>query len=819
MCANASSETDRTERRMLAIMASDVVGYSRAMEIDEAATISRVTRWQSEVLAPTLERHHGRLVKLIGDGALAVFDSVVDAVVCAAEVQRATGTHEAGRPEPLRLRIGINLGDVVLVDGDVYGDGVNVAARLEQICDPGGIMISGTAFDHLQGKLGFPLEFAGEQQVKNISRPVRAYRAQLDGKPRSRWRRFHLPRRIIAAAAVLVLLLVGGWWFWENWWVQPANASIAVLPFDNLGGDDATRRLADGMTEDIITELTRFRALDVIARDATLAYKDTPVDVRDVGRRLQVRYVLDGAIQRQGDRVRISARLVDAANAHDVWSDRWDRTTEDLFAVQSELAEEVASQIASPYSGQITTADRDAAKRKPPRSLTAYDLYLLGMEAHGTATREGFDEAIRLLKQSVTIDPGFARAWTGLALTYGGLAEMTGYPADLQAARQEAAQKAVALDPADASAHAALATYYMDTRDAARAESEFDKALRLNPGSADLLSTFAGWASNFGEPEEGVAAADRAIRLNPDTPAWALYNFGYAYFMAGRYDDALRMFNRMPADTYTPNTYVYRAATLGALGDTAAAKRAVADATSRAPRHQHRGLRGRSELESVRARSAGRDHACRRLSRLCVAGGALRRARPSAAAGVCYLVTLQPRLPLFSASARLRGRRGAVRDAFRDQPSAVPMADLRGRRRSRPGVKPVLTLVVAVAAVLVCAWLAVVGALWWQQDRMIFPGWGYAAVEASGVDHPDQRLELTTPGRSAPRRCPAARDAAQSRPHAGIWRQCRGCRLAAASFRRLARRCRHRDLLLPRLRAQRRGAERAGPGRGCGAAP
>ena len=581
MSEDSHASPERIDRRILAIMASDVVGYSRAMEADETATIARVTRWQSEVLLPELGRHHGRLVKLIGDGALAVFESVVDAVTCAAAIQKATAEREAGRAEPMRLRIGVNLGDVAIVGDDVYGDGVNVAARLEQICEPGGVMVSGTAFDHLQGKVPFALEFAGEQQVKNISRPVRSYHAVLDGLPRRRSLR--LPIRGLLAAAALILALVAGWWVWSSWWVAPANASIAVLPFDNLGGDEVTGRLADGMTEDIVTELTRFRALDVIARDATLAYKNVPVDVRDLGRRLDVRYVLDGAIQRQDDRVRISARLIDTRDAHDVWSDRWDRTTTDMFAVQSELAEAVASQIASPYSGQITAADRDAAKRKAPRSLTAYDLYLLGMEAQGRSTREGFDKAIGLLQQSLAADPGLARAWTGLALTYGGLAEMTGYPADLEAARQAAAQKAVTLDPADASAHAALATYYMDTGDAARAEAEFDKALRLNPGSADLLATYAGWASNFGEPEEGAAAAERAMRLNPDTPAWALYNFAYAFFMAGRYDDALRMFNRMPADTYTANGYVYRAAALGGLGDTAAAKRAVADATRRLP--------------------------------------------------------------------------------------------------------------------------------------------------------------------------------------------------------------------------------------------
>ncbi|MGD9512146.1 MAG: tetratricopeptide repeat protein, partial [Geminicoccaceae bacterium] len=288
-------------------------------------------------------------------------------------------------------------------------------------------------------------------------------------------------------------------------------------------------------------------------------------------------------VQRQGEQLRISTWLVDAGSSTDLWSERWDRSTEDLFAVQSELAEAVASRIASPYSGEITAADRNAAKRKPPRSLSAYDLYQLGMDAQERSTLAGYEEAIRLLRRSLAIDPGFARAWTGLAVTYAGLSEMKGYPADLEAARQEAAQKAVMLDPADASAHAALATYYMDHGDAARAENEFDKALKLNPGSADLLATYAGWASNFGEPEEGVAAAERAMRLNPVPPYWALYNFAYAYFMVGQYEAALRMFDRMPADAYTPATYVYRAATLGALGETAAAREAVAEALAQMP--------------------------------------------------------------------------------------------------------------------------------------------------------------------------------------------------------------------------------------------
>jgi TolB-like protein/class 3 adenylate cyclase len=573
------------ERRMLAILAADVVGYSRQMEADEAGTIARVTAARLEVIEPLLSQHRGRLVKLMGDGALAVFESVVDAVACAAAVQRGMVSWNAGRTdgEHLVLRIGVNLGDVALLDGDVYGDGVNVAARLEQLCEPGGIMVSGTAFDHLQGKLGFPLEFAGNQKVKNISRPVRAYRARLDGPPGpTKWRAPRLPLRALAAALVL-LAAGGGWWLWSSRSAPSDSASIAVLPFDNLGGDEATARLADGISEDIVTELTRFSTLDVIARDSTRVYRGKPVDIREIGRTLGVLYVLDGTVQRQGDRVRVTAQLIDTANARDVWADRWDRPTEDIFEVQSELAEAVASKVASPYSGEIAAADRDAAKRKPPKSLSAYDLYLLGIEARQRGTREGLEKAIELLQRSLAVDPGFARAWTGLSLTYGDLAEAAGYPPRLQEEREAAARKAVEFDPSDAEAHAALAAFYMDTGDAARAEAEFDRALALNPGSADLLAIYAGWASDFGEPEQGAEAAERAMRLNPATPAWAVYNFGYAFFMVGRYDDALRMLNRLPKDAYTPAAYVYRAAALGALGRTEEAKKAVAEALAHNP--------------------------------------------------------------------------------------------------------------------------------------------------------------------------------------------------------------------------------------------
>ena len=337
------------DRRVLAIMATDVVGYSRQMEANEHATITRVTRARAEIIEPLLQRHRGRLVKLIGDGTLSLFESVVDAVACGAAIQRAVRQRNGEVPEAeqMVLRIGINLGDVALLENDVYGDGVNVAARIEALCDPGGIMVSGTAYDHLQGKVDFPLEFAGEQRVKNINRPVRTYRARLEGvavpaRPRP------VPLRPLAAAATALVLASGGWWVWSTWSAPPANASIAVLPFDNLGGDEATGRLADGITEDLITDLTRFRALDVIASEATRPFKGRSVDVQAVGQRLRVLYVLDGTIQRQDGRVRVTAQLVETAGARDVWSERWDRPSDDVFAVQSEVAEAVASRIASP---------------------------------------------------------------------------------------------------------------------------------------------------------------------------------------------------------------------------------------------------------------------------------------------------------------------------------------------------------------------------------------------------------------------------------------------------------------------------------------
>jgi TolB-like protein/class 3 adenylate cyclase/Tfp pilus assembly protein PilF len=603
--------TARIERRLAAILAADVVGYSRLMERDEAGTFARLKTLRHELVEPVLARHGGRFVDLKGDGAIVEFHSVVAAVEAAIEIQRAMLGQDPELPEAerIRYRIGINLGEVI-VDGDtIYGDGVNVAARIEALCEPGGIWLSRGVYNQVKGKLELALVPSGLHQVKNISEAVETFRVALDGVAPSRvvhrsvTARALTRRWLLAAVAVLLALvsLGGAWQFWPDDPLAKAKPSVAVLPFGNLGGDEATGRLADGITEDIITDLARFRDLDVIARNSTQVYKGKPVDVRQVGKDLNVRYVLEGSIQRQSDRVRITGQLIDAESGAHVWSERWDRSVQDVFAVQSELAEAVAGELGG-YTGTIVTADREVAKRKQPQDLTTYDLYLLGVEAKNRETKEGVEEAIRLLKQSLDIDPKFARAWTGLAWSYSVLAGFLDDPREVGKAQADAARRAVELDPADAEAHAALAYVHGTAGDLPRVEAELDKALSLNPNSADILTFYAGWASSFGKAEEGMTAAERAMRLNPNMPAWALNSFRYAYFMVGRYEDALRMQDRRPRESYQRYDYVFRAASLAALGRVDEARAAVAETLKQFPNITVEGFAGAPEWSEAERR-------------------------------------------------------------------------------------------------------------------------------------------------------------------------------------------------------------------------
>ena len=349
-----------------------------------------------------------------------------------------------------------------------------------------------------------------------------------------------------------------------------------------MSGDDATGRLSDGITEDIITDLARFRDLDVIARNSTDAYKGKSTDIRQVGRELGVRYVLEGSVQRQGERIRVTAQLIDAANGDHVWAERWDRPVGDVFALQTELAEQVANRLGG-YAA-VEQAERTEAKRKRPENLSAYELYLLGTETAHRFTPQDSEVALQVLRQAVEADPKLARAWTALA--WANLISTNGAndPAPLIQAALGAGQRAMQLDPADAEAHAVVGEAQGLSGDLEQAKIQYEWALSLNPGSADILTFYSGWAADFGDPSAGMEAADKAIRLDPNFPVWAAsVYFAYAYFVGGRYDDSLKMVRRVPPENRSIRDFVIEAGSLAMLGRQQEARAAMEAALTHQP--------------------------------------------------------------------------------------------------------------------------------------------------------------------------------------------------------------------------------------------
>jgi len=582
------------ERKLAAILSADVEGYSRLMGDDELATVRALTE-SRELIASAVTRHGGRVVDAPGDNVLAEFASVVDAVQCAVAIQRALQSRNADLPpaRQMRFRIGINLGDVIVQDERLYGDGVNIAARLEALAEGGGICLSGTAYDQVEGKLPFAFEFSGEHAVKNIARPVRVYRLRLEpgaSATTSTLRRVHR-RSVIRVATILAIAAVVGAGGWAGWrWVAPRESaglplpdkpSVAVLPFTNLSQDAAQEYFSDGVTEALINGLSKISGLFVIARNSVFTYKGKPANIRDVGRDLGVRYVLEGGVQRAGDRVRITAQLVDAQTGYHIWAERYDREVRDIFAVQ----DEVTQQIVRALSVKVTEAERIRFGRTPTGLLEAYDLVLRGNDERKRSTRESNAESRRLFTLALELDPKYAVAYAGLGRTVLQSWQFL-WSTDRQTLQQarELAERAVALDSTLGDAYRVLAQTSLWKKEHDRAIAEAQRGVALDPNDADGYETLAeilGWS---GRAEESIRIIQRAMRLNPRYPFFYVWTLGHSYFLTEQRQEALAAFAKIVQQN--PNfvpAHAYRAVVLMELGRTKEAREAWGEATRISP--------------------------------------------------------------------------------------------------------------------------------------------------------------------------------------------------------------------------------------------
>ena len=572
-----------SRRKLAAILSADVVGYSRLMAANEAATVTTLKSYR-DVIARITARHGGRVVNAPGDALLAEFPSAVEAVHAAVEIQQSL-EEENGKLEPdrrMKFRIGVNLGDVIEeADGTIYGDGVNIAARMEALAEGGGICVASAVHDAVEGKVSFGFEPLGEQHVKNIAKPVRAYRVHAE--PGSISRRFRLPKirakQLWMPAAALLLILAAGFWGMKDWNAGPPlhdKPSIAVLPFDNYGDDPKWERFADGITEDIITDLSHSKSLAVIARNSTEVYKGKPIDIRQVGHDLGVKYVLEGSIQSLGERVRVTAQLIEAASGSHVWSERYDRPVEDLFAVQNEVTQQIAATIAG-SEGAVAEAERRVLRRKPPANLTAFDTYLLAMEAKHKVTKESLTEAEGLFHKALDLDPKLARAYYGLATVQMYLIDLGLAPSIEEALSKmmDAAEKAVELDPDDGNSHLALGGAYAYHGKAEQALAEFNRAEALSPSDADLLLVVAWSLPGFGQSERAVSLAQQALKLNPHYPDWYNQGLSAVFFFGEQYDKAVKY--RLLVKEPLALDYAFLAMSYAYLGRTADAAAAAAN--------------------------------------------------------------------------------------------------------------------------------------------------------------------------------------------------------------------------------------------------
>ena len=576
-------------RKLSAILSSDVKEYSRLMGQDELGTIRTLTAYK-EAMSTIIEQYKGRVVDSQGDNLLAEFASVVDAVNSAVEIQRELAERNTELPYGRRMefRIGINLGDVVEEGDRIYGDGVNIAARMESLAEGGGICISGTVYDQVKSKLGLEYEYLGEQSVKNIEQPVRVYRvlsfpgaaAHRVVKAKSTAQK---KGRKAAMAIVALLIIAAG--VAAIWYATmrpsappeeavsekkidislPAQPSIAVLPFVNMSDDPKQDYFCDGLTEDIITGLSKIPRLFVIARNSVFTYKGKPVKIRQVGQELGVHYVLEGSVRKAGNRVRITAQLVNAETGGHLWAESYDRDLKDIFALQDEIMEMILTSL----EVRLTEGEQARIWRKGTENRKAYEITLKALESYRLMTKDGNEHARQLYRQAAALDPNYPVPVVGMSYThwtdviYG----WSKSPSRSIAQSVELAQTALALDESLADTHVLLGNIYLMKKQYDPAMQALEKAVALNPNGADVNALLGLMLRYLGRSEEAVERLEKAIRLNPIPPAWYLYNLGDAYRLAGRYEEAVVSFKK--AIELNPDhllAWIYLSATYGQMG-------------------------------------------------------------------------------------------------------------------------------------------------------------------------------------------------------------------------------------------------------------
>ncbi|RWK43936.1 adenylate/guanylate cyclase domain-containing protein [Mesorhizobium sp.] len=529
------------EQRLAAILAADMAGYSRLMEADESGTLARLRTHRIELVDPAIAKNKGRIIKTTGDGMLVEFQSVTDAVKCAVEIQQRMKRRNSDVPQERRIefRIGINLGDIIFDDEDIFGDGVNIASRIEQLADVGGICVTAAVATQIADRLEIAMEDLGEKTLKNISRPVRLYRIGLDSPV--------LPE-VEAKRSI-------------------SKPSIVVLPFNNMSGDPEQEFFADGLTEDIITELSRHHELFVISRNSSFVYKNRAVNVREVAEKLDVQYLVEGSVRKIGDRVRVTVQLIDTANDAHIWADKYDRKLDDIFAIQ----DEVTAAIAATLPGRVEAAQRDQLARAKPANMAAYECVLAAKVLHHRSTIADNERAQTLIARAVALDPDYAHAhaWRACIL---GQAWVYNWCKDRDAVWNEimaALDRALALDDNDADVHRILAAVNVNNNELTTARYHQERALALNP-NYDLVVVQQGELLTWlGRPEEGIEWIRKAMQLNPHHPERFWSHLGKAHFAARQYGEAIEAF--MHLSTMDSVQHAFAAACYGWLGDEIAA--------------------------------------------------------------------------------------------------------------------------------------------------------------------------------------------------------------------------------------------------------